>query len=63
MKKLNYYNRALQRIKEGEKNCPTCCCFAQILPTGPSTGITGPTGPTGATGPTGPTGQFNKSSK
>lgn len=51
--------KALQKIKEGEKCKPNFCCCSIVGPTGPtgpSGGPTGPTGALGATGPIGPTG-------
>ena len=47
---LNYYERALQKIKHDSK-CKKQCVNTIIGPTGP----TGPTGGLGLTGPTGPT--------
>lgn len=40
---MNYYNKALQKIKDAEKNNSGCCCCFGM------TGPTGPTGPAGAT--------------
>ena len=48
---MNYYEKALQKIKQDSK-CKPQCTGAIIGPTGP----TGPTGPAGLIGPTGPTG-------
>lgn len=41
---MNKFEKALQKIKEGEKCKPSFCCCP----------IIGPTGPTGAAGLTGP---------
>ncbi len=51
---MNYYESALQKIKQDQK-CKPQCMGAIIGPTGP-TGAIGPIGPTGPTGPTGPQG-------
>ena len=48
---MNYYEKALQKIKEDSK-CKPQCMGAIIGPTGP----TGPTGSMGLIGPTGPQG-------
>ena len=40
---MNIYEKALQKIKEGERCKPNFCCYSIVRPTGP-------TGPTRATG-------------
>ena len=53
---MNMYEKALQKIKEGERCKPNFCCCSIVGPTGPTGPAGGPTGPTGATGLTGESG-------
>lgn len=61
---MNMYEKALQKIKEGERCKPNFCCYSIVGPTGP-TGLIGAIGPQGIQGiqgiqgligPTGPQG-------